>query len=91
MTATQKPEDATHWSMRNLAKASNINHSFVNRVWREAWLKPHLTEQFKVSNDPDFEEKLKHVVGLYLSPPETAIVFCVNEKSSIQALDRTQP
>ena len=68
-----------------------INHSFVNRVWRKAGLKPHLTSQFKVSNDPDFEEKLHDVVGLYLSPPENAVVFCVDEKSSIQALDRTQP
>ena len=78
-------------STRSLAKALGINHSFVNRVWREVGLKPHLTHQFKVSNDPNFEDKLRDVVGLYLSPPENAVVFCVDEKSSIQALDRTQP
>jgi len=91
MTTQEKPKDGTHWSTRGLAKVLNINHSFVNRVWRESGLKPHLTKQFKVSNDPAFEEKLHDVVGLYLSPPENAVVFCVDEKSSIQALDRTQP
>ena len=91
MTTQENPKDGTHWSTRGLAKVMGINHSFVNRVWREVGLKPHLTEQFKVSNDPKFEEKLRDVVGLYLSPPENAIVFCVDEKSSIQALDRTQP
>ena len=91
MTTTQKPEGAIHWSTRSLAKVLGINHSFVNRVWREAGLKPHLIKHFKVSNDPAFEEKLKDVVGLYLDPPHNAVVFCVDEKSSIQALDRTQP
>lgn len=91
MTTNHKPKNATHWSTRGLAKELGINHSFVNRVWREAGLKPHLTDGFKVSNDPNFEEKLKDVVGLYLSPPENAVVFSVDEKSSIQALDRTQP
>jgi len=91
ITTQEKPIDATHWSTRSLAKVLGINHSFVNRVWREVGLKPHLTKQFKVSNDLHFEEKLKDVVGLYLSPPENAIVFCIDEKSSIQALDRTQP
>jgi len=91
VTTQSKPKDGTHWSTRSLAKKLKINHSFVNRVWREAGLKPHLSSQFKVSNDPAFEEKLHDVVGLYLSPPENAIVFCVDEKSSIQALDRTQP
>ena len=91
ITTQQKPKDATHWSTRSLAKELGINHSFVNRVWREVGLKPHLTAHFKVSNDPAFEEKLRDVVGLYLSPPENAVVFCVDEKSSIQALDRTQP
>lgn len=91
MTTQKKPKDATQWSTRSLAKVLGINHSFVNRVWREVGLKPHLTEQFKVSNDPAFEEKLHDVVGLYLSPPENAVIFCVDEKSSIQALDRTQP
>ncbi len=91
MTTQEKPKGETHWSTRSLAKVLGINHSFVNRVWREVGLKPHLTHQFKVSNDPDFEEKLQDVIGLYLSPPENAVVFCVDEKSSIQALDRTQP
>ena len=91
ITTQEKPEGATHWSTRSLANKLGINHSFVNRVWREVGLKPHLVAQCKVSNDPHFEEKLKNVVGLYLSPPENAVVFCVDEKSSIQALDRTQP
>ena len=91
ITTQEKPKDATHWSTRSLAKKLGVNHSFVNRVWREVGLKPHLTHQFKISNDPAFEEKLHDVVGLYLSPPESAVVFCVDEKSSIQALDRTQP
>lgn len=91
VTTQEKPKNATHWSTRSLAKLLGINHSFVNRVWRESGLKPHLTKYFKVSNDPLFEEKLHDVVGLYLSPPENAVVFCVDEKSSIQALDRTQP
>lgn len=91
ITTQEKPDDSTHWSTRSLAKKLNINHSFINRVWREVGLKPHLSKQFKVSNDPDFEEKLHDVVGLYLTPPENAIIFCVDEKSSIQALDRSQP
>ncbi len=91
MTTLKKPENATHWSTRGLADVLGINHSLVNRVWREVGLKPHLTAQFKVSNDPDFEEKLRDVVGLYLSPPENAVVFCIDEKTSIQALDRSQP
>ncbi len=91
MTTQSKPNDATHWSTRTLAKKLGTTHSFVNRVWQESGLKPHLMKGFKVSNDPRFEEKLVDVVGLYLSPPENAVVFCVDEKSSIQALDRTQP
>jgi len=91
MTTQTKPQGATHWSTRTLAKELGTTHSFVNRVWQESGLKPHLTKGFKVSNDPKFEEKLVDVVGLYLSPPENAAVFCVDEKSSIQALDRTQP
>jgi len=91
MTTQSKPKDATHWSTRSLAKELGTTHSFVNRVWQASGLKPHLTKGFKVSNDPQFEEKLVDVVGLYLSPPENAVVFCVDEKSSIQALDRTQP
>ncbi len=91
ITTQEKPKDGTHWTTRGLAKVMGINHSFINRVWREVGLKPHLVAQFKVSNDPAFEEKLRDVVGLYLSPPENAVVFCVDEKSSIQALDRMQP
>lgn len=91
MTTQETPKNATHWSTRSLAKVLGINHSFVNRVWREVGLKPHLTEQFKVSRDPNFEDKLRDVVGLYLSPPENAVIFCVDEKSGVQALDRSQP
>lgn len=91
ITTQEKPKDGTHWSTRSLGKRLGVNHSFVNRVWREVGLKPHLTSQFKVSNDPKFEEKLRDVVGLYVSPPENAVIFCVDEKTSIQALDRTQP
>ena len=90
-TTQEKPEGATHWSTRIMAKAMGTTHSFVNRVWQEAGLKPHLYKHFKVSKDPHFEEKLRDVVGLYMNPPEKAVVFCVDEKSSIQALDRSQP
>jgi transposase len=90
-TTTEKPSDATHWSTRGLAKALHISHSMVHRVWRQSNLKPHLTRTFKVSNDPRFAEKLIDIVGLYLNPPENALVLCADEKSQIQALDRTQP
>ncbi len=90
-TTQEKPEGETHWSTRTMAKEMGTTHSFVNRVWQQAGLKPHLHKHFKVSNDPHFEEKLHDVIGLYMNPPEKAIVFCVDEKSSIQALDRTQP
>ena len=74
-----------------MAEALNTTHSFVHRVWQSVGLKPHLEKTFKVSNDPHFEEKLWDVVDLYVNPPENAIVFCVDEKISIQALDLTQP
>ena len=90
-TTQEKPDNATHWSTRTMAKALNTTHSFVHRVWQSVGLKPHLEKTFKVSNDPHFEEKLCDVVGLYLNPPENAVVFCIDEKTSIQALDRTQP
>lgn len=90
-TTREKPSNATHWSTRTLAKELKTTHSFVNRVWQSVGLKPHLEKTFKVSNDPHFEEKLCDVVGLYLDPPKNAIVFCIDEKTSIQALDRTQP
>jgi transposase len=90
MTTQQKPANATHWSTRTLAEALGTNRSLVHRVWRAHGLKPHLSRTFKVSNDPHFIEKLIDVVGLYLDPPEHALVLCVDEKSQIQALDRTQ-
>jgi transposase len=90
MTTQQKPANATHWSTRTLAEALGTNRAQVNRVWRAHGLKPHLCHTFKVSNDPHFAEKLLDVVGLYLDPPEHALVLCVDEKSQIQALDRTQ-
>jgi len=90
-TTTEKPPNATHWSTRTLAKAVGTSHTFVAKVWRECGFKPHLISQFKISNDPHFAEKLEDVVGLYLSPPDNAVIFCIDEKSSIQALDRTQP
>ncbi len=90
-TTQEKPKNATHWSTRTLAEALGTTHSFVSRVWQSVGLKPHLEKTFKVSNDKHFEEKLSDVVGLYLNPPENAVVFCVDEKTSIQALDRTQP
>jgi transposase len=91
MTTRQKPANATHWSTRTLAEAVGTNRSMVSRVWRANGLKPHLSRTFKVSNDPKFAEKLVDVVGLYLDPPAHALVLCVDEKSQIQALDRTQP
>jgi transposase len=91
MTTRQKPANATHWSTRTLAKALGTNRSMVSRVWRANGLKPHLSRTFKLSNDPNFVEKLVDIVGLYLDPPEHALVLCVDEKSQIQALDRTQP
>jgi transposase len=90
MTTRQKPANATHWSTRTLAQVLGTNASMVSRVWRANGLKPHLVRTFKVSNDPRFAEKLVDVVGLYLDPPEHAIVLSVDEKSQIQALDRTQ-
>lgn len=90
-TIGEKPLNATHWSTRTLAAELGTSHTFISKVWRECGFKPHLISQFKISNDPQFAEKLEDVVGLYLNPPENAVVFCVDEKSSIQALDRTQP
>jgi len=90
-TTKNKPKNATHWTTRTLAKELGTSHSMVHRVWRAAGLKPHRTKTFKLSNDPHFVEKLLDVVGLYLDPPEHALVLCADEKSQIQALDRTQP
>ena len=90
-TASEAPPDATHWSVRSMATAMGISHTSVQRIWAEAGLRPHLVRRFKISNDPQFEEKVTDVVGLYMNPPDKALVLCVDEKSQIQALDRTQP
>lgn len=90
-TTQRQPSNATHWSSNTLAKELGVSQSRVSRVWRANGLKPHLVRTFKVSNDPQFVEKLIDVVGLYLNPPEKALVLCADEKSQIQALDRTQP
>lgn len=90
-TTQELPANATHWTTRTLAKELGITQSMVLRVWRANGLRPHMVRSFKVSNDPRFEEKLVDVVGLYLNPPEKALVLSVDEKSQVQALDRTQP
>lgn len=90
-TVTETPPDATHWSLRTMARAVGIAPSSVQAIWKSHGLKPHLVATFKLSNDPRFAEKVEDVVGLYLDPPEHAIVLSVDEKSQIQALDRTQP
>jgi transposase len=91
MTTQEKPAKATHWSTRTMAEASGLSEKSVRRIWHKHGLKPHLIRTFKVSNDLLFAEKLETIVGLYMNPPEHAIVLCVDEKSQIQALDRTQP
>ena len=91
MTTQTKPEGATHWSTRKLAAKLGISDTTVQKVWRANGLKPHRVETFKVSRDPKFIEKLEDIVGLYMSPPEHALVLCCDEKSQVQALDRTQP
>lgn len=90
-TLEETPTDATHWSTRSMAKATGMSQSAVSRIWRAFGLKPHLTETFKLSNDPFFVEKVRDVVGLYLNPPDAALVLCVDEKTQVQALDRTAP
>jgi transposase len=90
-TTQERPRNATHWSTRSMATHVGISEGSVRRIWKAHGLKPHLVDTFKVSNDPDFAEKLEAIVGLYLNPPEHAIVLCCDEKSQIQALDRTQP
>lgn len=91
LTTTTRPEQATDWSRALMAQAAGVSASTVGRVWRRHGLKPHRVATFKVSNDPQFTAKLEAIVGLYLAPPERALVLCVDEKSQIQALDRTQP
>lgn len=90
-TLEEAPTDATHWSTRSMAKATGMSQSTISRMWRAFGLKPHLSESFKLSTDPLFVEKVRDIVGLYLNPPEGALVLCVDEKSQIQALDRTAP
>ncbi len=90
-TLESKPKNATHWSTRSMAKATGLTQNAIWRIWNAFGLKPHRTETFKISEDPLFIEKVRDVVGLYMNPPENALVLCVDEKSQIQALDRTQP
>jgi len=91
LTLETKPDDATHWSTRSLASKSGMSQSAVSRIWRAFALQPHRTETFKLSKDPLFIEKVRDIVGLYMSPPDKALVLCVDEKSGVQALDRTAP
>lgn len=90
-TLHEKPVAGTHWSIRKMAAATRLSYSSVQRIWTAHELKPHLVKTFKLSNDKRFVEKVQDIVGLYLDPPERALVFSVDEKSQIQALDRTQP
>lgn len=91
LTLHHEPDGQTHWSCRTMAKKVGVSKASVQRIWSQLGLKPHLVETFKLSNDPRFEEKLVDIVGLYLNPPDKAVVLCFDEKSQIQALDRTQP
>lgn len=90
-TLEMKPTNATHWSTRSMAKESKLSQTAVSRIWRAFGLQPHRQETFKLSTDPLFVEKTRDIVGLYMDPPVKAMVLCVDEKSQIQALDRTQP
>jgi transposase len=90
-TLHSKPKGETHWSTRPMAKHAGVSRNTVQRIWKARGLKPHLVDTFKISNDPAFKDKLTDVVGLYLNPPERAVVLCTDEKSQVQALDRTQP
>jgi transposase len=90
-TLEETPSDATHWSTRSMAKATGMSQSAVSRIWRAFGLKPHLVDTFKLSPDPFFVEKVRDIVGLYLNPPDGALVLCVDEKTQVQALDRTAP
>jgi len=90
-TLNRRPKKATHWSVRLLSAELKMPRDFIHRVWRAFGLKPHLSTHFKLSNDPHFIDKVRDIVGLYMDPPDKALVLCVDEKSQIQALDRTQP
>jgi len=91
MTLERRPKEATHWSTRLMAKATGLNQTAIFRIWQAFGLQPHRAETFKLSTDPLFIDKVRDIVGLYLAPPTRAVVLCVDEKSQIQALDRTQP
>ncbi len=90
-TLHTKPKDSTHWSVRSMARQMGVSAPTVNRIWRAFGLQPHRQRHFQLSTDPFFVEKVRDIVGLYLNPPDHAMVLCVDEKSQIQALDRTQP
>ena len=90
-TLEETPAAATHWSTRSMAQATGMSQTAVSRIWRAFGLKPHLVETFKLSPDPQFIDKVRDIVGLYLNPPDAAVVLCVDEKSQIQALDRSAP
>jgi AraC-like DNA-binding protein len=90
-TLESTPRDATHWSVRSMAAATGMSRPTVHRIWKAFGLQPHRTETFKLSTDPQLIERVRDIVGLYLNPPERALVLCADEKSQIQALDRTQP
>lgn len=90
-TLETKPDDATHWSTRSMADATGMSQSAVSRIWRAFGLKPHLVDEFKLSPDPQFIDKVRDIVGLYVNPPDAAVVLCVDEKTQVQALDRTAP
>jgi transposase len=90
-TLATTPQDATHWSIRSMAKQTGLSHTTIRRIWTAFGLQPHRSETFKLSTDPLFVDKVRDIVGLYLSPPDRALVLCVDEKSQIQALDREQP
>ena len=91
MTIERPPKAATHWSTRTMAKTSGLSQTMISKIWRAFGLKPHRQETFKISTDPLFVDKVRDIVGLYMNPPDRAVVLCVDEKSQMQALDRTQP
>lgn len=90
-TLSSKPKGGTHWSCRSMAKETGLSKNTINRIWQAFSLKPHQQKHFTLSTDPFFVDKVRDIVGLYLNPPDKALVLCVDEKTQIQALDRTQP